>query len=208
MKNKKYRMQSDWDLQAKLLYSLIVAGKSANFTDRAMRNLLVEVCQVCGCRMPEAKNGETWAELSFFDMFAALTHVEIFECLRAARTGNYGKLLKAILQLIAADFDLRTVTSEQLETIHGIGPKSSRFYLVWTRPQERHAVLDVHVLRWMRQLGYDAPKQTPTSGKKYQQLEQQFIAEADKRGMTPRQLDSQIWERGAGRTQLTPLPGM
>ena len=65
-----------------------------------------------------------------------------------------------------------------------------------TRPDEQYAALDVHILRWLRTKGYDAPKGTPT-GERYRELELNFISEAEKRGMTPAELDSAIWYEAA-----------
>jgi thermostable 8-oxoguanine DNA glycosylase len=79
--------------------------------------------------------------------------------------------------------------------IHGIGPKTSRFFILWTRPHERYAALDVHILRWLRGLGHNAPRSTP-NGRKYGELEKIFLSEADKRGLSPGELDAQVWEAG------------
>jgi thermostable 8-oxoguanine DNA glycosylase len=92
--------------------------------------------------------------------------------------------------------NLQTCSPTELETIHGIGPKTARFFIIWTRPDARVAALDVHVLRWLKTLGYDAPSQTP-SGKRYVELEIAFLAEADRRRVTPHILDQQIWSTGS-----------
>ena len=60
-----------------------------------------------------------------------------------------------------------------------------------------YAALDVHILRWMKSLGYDAPKQTPV-GKKYKELENIFLNEAKQRNLTPGELDYIIWSNGSG----------
>lgn len=177
-----------YELQAKLLYAMMVAGKSADFTDQALRRFL----GIIG----EGKRNEL--------PLTALSRMSwnfTYDCLRKARTGNYGKLATGFYQLSRAKLDLRTATPEQLEVIHGIGPKTSRFFVIWTRPDERYAALDVHILRWMRAEGYDVPATTP-SGRRYAVVERWFVEKADKIGLTPRELDRRIWEAGAGRTQL------
>ena len=185
----------EFDRQAKLIYSLVVAGKSANFADKAVKSFLGGLAVV---------TGNLWKdeiEELPFTMLRAVSSNEIRIMLRNARTGNYDKLTRAIADILRANFDLSRVTPAQLETIHGIGPKSSRFFIMWIRPEEKYAALDVHVLRWMASLGYDVPKHTPQNALKYAAIERQFLALAEWRGMTPRQLDVQIWEAGAGRTQ-------
>lgn len=168
------------ELQYRLIYSLVVAGKSAGFAENVMRSF-------------------PFKEQSPFDAVRKWTRAgQLGATLRACRTGNYGKLEAALRALLDSGLDLATCSPEELETIHGIGPKTSRFFILWTRPAYRCAALDVHILRWLRGQGYDAPRNTPPASKRYQELEAAFLAEADKRGVTPRELDWQIWEASSG----------
>jgi endonuclease III len=190
-----------FDRQTKLIYSMIVAGKSANFADKATANFLVECAKIIGVKA------------SYFIPFYLIAHLTSSQreiCLRRARTGNYSKLSKALDQILAlkTPIDFDKCTPDDLEKIHGIGKKTSRFFIMWIRPNEEYAALDVHVLRWMRSLGYNAPKATPSNPKKYRELELAFISEAAKRGKTARQLDMEIWEAGAKRTQETATPNL
>ncbi len=172
-----------WEREARLIYSVIVAGKSADFADAAVKRLI------------DCNDART----PFGQLRRMVSHGTIGTRLREARVGNYTKIEKCFRALIDAGFDLTKCTPDDLEKIHGIGRKTSRFFLLWTRPEEKHAALDVHILRWMRSLGYDAPKATPSNQKKYAELEKAFLAEADKRGMSARDLDFKIWSEGAGR---------
>lgn len=170
------------ELQWRLIYSVIVAGKTASFAENAARRLL------SGCDHDELP-------FAFLARFGDLKTL-----VRDARTGNYSKTSRSLRELSTCGMDLLTCSAAALEAIHGIGPKTARFFIIWTRPQERCAALDVHVLRWMRENGFPhAPKATPSSRRLYARLEAEFLVEADRRGMTPRQLDSQIWdERNVG----------
>jgi endonuclease III len=185
------------ELEHRLVYSLIVAGKSAAFTDAAMKRLadafwsLLDPAPATHFeavrRSRKLKNGDSTI---------------LGLALHKARTGNYTKIERALCELVDADLDLATVAPDALEAIHGIGPKTARFFILWTRPNERYAALDTHILKWMKARGYQRiPKSTPT-GKRYAEIEQQFIAEADKRGMTPRELDHAIWDHYANGTPL------
>lgn len=166
--------------QARLIYSVIVAGKSAKFTAKVMD------------RFHQHRQ-----EHLPFDFLRILIDEENLDwVVRDMRCGNYTKIERCFRELAAAKLDLMKCRPEDLEAIHGIGPKTSRFFILWTRPGERYAALDVHVLRWMRVLGYDAPKSTP-NGRRYRELEVAFLAEADERKMTPRELDAAIWEKGS-----------
>lgn len=164
------------ELEHRLLYSMVVAGKSAKFADSAMERFY----------------GRT--SLSPFDFIRKLVaRGKLIERLRAARTGNYTKLSLGFAKITETGYDLATCTPEQLESVHGIGPKTSRFFIIWTRPEANHAALDTHVLKWLRFIGHAAPLSTP-SGRKYALLEIIMLTEAKKRGMTARQLDAAIWD--------------
>lgn len=165
-----------WELEWRLIYSMIVAGKSATFAGNVMSRLLGD------------------QSLTPFEWFRRIRRgYGIEKVLRDARSGNYAKLATGIDHLIDFKINLATCTPEDLERVHGIGPKTSRFFILWTRPNAMHAALDTHVLKWLRYLGHDAPVSTPTSAK-YSALEKIMLAEALKRKMTPRELDHAIWE--------------
>lgn len=167
-----------FEIQIKLIYAMIVAGKSAAFADTACRRLFQG--------LPHRTLPFRW--IREMDSDALMIR------LREARTGNYGKLHRGLQELTRAHLDLRVCGPEELEQIHGVGPKTSRFWLLWTRPDANYAALDVHVLRWLRAQGHAAPKQTPSSAKAYAALEKVFLEEAKRRGLTARELDLQIWE--------------
>ena len=177
------------ELESRLIYAAIVAGKSANFADA-----------VCATLWNHCQPGETP-----FAMVKRLRDCgNLGTALRVCRTGNYTKLRRCLIELIEANLDLYTCTAADLERIHGIGPKTSRFFLLWTRPDTaQHAALDVHILRWLRTQGHDAPKSTPPAGPIYSKWEAVFLQEAAARGKSPRDLDYQIWQAGTGRTQET-----
>lgn len=171
------------DLQWWLVYTIIVAGKSYKFAERAVGRLKAFQRN----QLP-------------FDMIRRLIdHHLLGSALQSARTGNYTRIERALRQVVNAKIDLATCAPEELEAIHGIGPKTSRFFVLSTRPNYRCAALDIHILRWLGAQGYDVPPQTPT-GSRYAELERAFLREADRRGLTPRQLDSEIWEKASGYT--------
>lgn len=166
------------ELEYRLLYSMVVAGKSAKFADAAMERFLGDPA------------GD-WTPFMYVEYL--VTRGLLRQHLEEARTGNYTKLALAFEQVAKADIDLATCTPTDLEAIHGIGPKTSRFFIIWTRPEASFAALDTHVLKWLRHVGHKAPKSTP-SGAKYAYFEGIFLALAKTRGMTARDLDAAIWD--------------
>jgi len=113
--------------------------------------------------------------------------------LRELRTGQYTRIEKAFNALVAGEIDLWRCTVQDLEAIHGIGPKTARFFLLKTRPGVRCAALDTHILKWLKARGHSVPKATPQSGKRYAEIEKIFLEECDKAGKAPAELDSEIW---------------
>lgn len=161
---------------------MIVAGKSANFANAAIARLFPSGADKCRALL------HIW-----------ITTEQLRQRLVEARTGNYTKLTEGITDLLLTKrLNLATCTVADLESVHGIGPKTARFFLLWTRGANAPpcAALDVHVLRWLRSIGYNAPQHTPSSSTKYAELETAFLREAEKRNLTPAQLDAQIWEAG------------
>jgi thermostable 8-oxoguanine DNA glycosylase len=66
---------------------------------------------------------------------------------------------------------------------------------MYSRPDQRYAALDTHILKWLRSRGHDVPKSTPSSKKKYKEIEQLFLFIADDLGVDPSVLDSFIWQK-------------
>ncbi len=176
-----------FSLESKLIYSAVVAGKSARFADGVLDRLMRLVID----------GGHGWP------MAAVRTWVQegdLGGVLRACRSGSYRRLTRCLDEL--SQLDLATATVEVLEGVHGIGPKTARFWVMWTQPGARYAALDTHILKYLRSLGHDAPKSTPQAGPVYRRLEQIFLAQADMLGKTPRELDYEVWDWYAGKGQL------
>lgn len=179
--------RSPAELEELLLFCVSVAGRSAGMTAAALDEFLA------------GQPGR-----SPFDKIRRLIKGgKLPQAIRASRLGKHARLTRAFAEIVQAGLDLTTCTCEQLEAIHGIGPKTSRFFIVHTRPGEQLAVLDTHILRYMRSLGYkNIPASTPT-GKRYLQIEQDFIALARREGRDIAEFDLWIWRQYA-RPAATP----
>lgn len=106
---------------------------------------------------------------------------------------DYGRSTRALLAL--SKFDLFTCTLDDLLGVYGVGNKTARFILTNVRPDEcQYAVLDTHVLLWLSEQGVKVPASTPSSPKRYRELEQEFARMAEARGITMNELDSLIYE--------------
>ncbi len=172
-----------YELEAKFLYSMVVAGKNADFANSVIRRFLA----------PISKEGKI---LPFDYVARLIARGELEGRLREVRSGNYGKLYKGFFEASKLKpIELKSHGPADFERIHGVGPKTSRFFILWTRGDAaRCAALDTHVLKWLRAIGYEAPLATPSSRSLYEQLEEIFLREADARKMTARALDATIWD--------------
>jgi thermostable 8-oxoguanine DNA glycosylase len=113
--------------------------------------------------------------------------------LRNSSIGQYIRLNKSFKQLIK--LNPRTCTVEDLEAVHGVGPKTARFFILHSRPNQRIAALDTHMIHYLREKGFTQLDNTPTNRKVYKQLEAIFIAEADMAGKTVAEFDLSIWNK-------------
>jgi hypothetical protein len=191
-----YDLTQPWDerrLQEWFIFGVCVAGKGARQTAAKVEALLHEMWAL---KMNIRNKPWEPHELTPFALVQnSIDMGKLGILLRKHRLGQYKRINKAIRGMIL--IDPQTVTLTELEQIHGVGAKTARMLLLYTRPDQEMIPLDTHILKWLRANGYNAPKTTPPPGKKYHELEQAFIAEGKKRGLTPKEWDTQVWQQYA-----------
>lgn len=175
-------MMDNRKLEYKLLFAITVAGKNAKFA----QNCMLRFAEQLGA------SGQDPHTVEWFRLIRGLSDEKLLLCITNARMGKHGRLARSFREAVESGLDLATCSVEQLEGIWGVGRKTSRFFLLWTRPNARCAALDTHILKWLRDQGYKAGKCTPKKTS-YLMLEQIFLLEADKRGKTAAELDREIW---------------
>jgi thermostable 8-oxoguanine DNA glycosylase len=175
--------RTDAELQSFWLFSLFVAGKNSDHASACLARLLSKA---------------RYNEQNPFDYLRELGDTGIHNALVAARVGQYARLTKAIVQSL--DLDLRSASLEDLMNVFGCGPKTARFFLLHSRPQCECAVLDTHILAWMKSKGVDVPPATPT-GEKYLELEKTFLfmVKVCFPQMSIAQVDLLIWMKQSNR---------
>lgn len=173
-----------YQLEEYILFSICVAGKNALTTAKALDKFLHEAHKISECAWPR-----------HFQALRQIPNIPIL--LRLNGIGCYNSKGRSIRELISGNINLHTCSTDELEEIYGIGPKTSRFFILHTRPNVRLACLDTHILRYMGDRGIIVPKSTPT-GSKYKKLEQQFIELADKAGKDIAEFDLNIWREYSG----------
>jgi len=129
-----------------------------------------------------------------FTVIRGLPKESLPKILKSCGIGCYTSKARTMWELTHSNLDLKNCSAIDLEKIYGIGMKTSRCFILHSRENARYAGLDTHILKFLRKLGYDAPKSTPT-GKKYLELETIFLNYADKLGKAPADLDLEIWNK-------------
>lgn len=178
--------RTEEELQEFLLFCVLVHGKKASIQAVKLEQFLIYLASVTGERMPfimvdiarNLENDETGETL-------------LDETMRKFGLGQYGRLSQCIDDLLKLP-RLDKVTVEELESCFAIGPKTARFFIVHSRPDQTHAILDTHVLKWLRGKGIDAPKNTP-QGKWYSHFEKIFLTFVWESGQSVAEFDLAIW---------------
>lgn len=186
---------TDEQLQQFLLLAVVVAGKTAAQQQKKLDAFLQNVLR-------EAPGTQTLLQaLDALSLTALRSH------LVQVKMGQYNRLTALIKHLIKAITDgrlnLRTCVAKDLEAFPGLGPKTARFFLLYTRKDIRVAVLDTHILRWMSE-NLEAlflrpgvvPKSTP-SGERYVVLERAFLRYCDTHKLDPAEFDFALWKAGS-----------
>ena len=175
--------RSDDELETFWLFCLFVAGKNSDIAANKVGRFL------------QKRGGQT--PFAYLRGQANSLH----NLLVANKVGQYGRLERAITQSV--ELDLRAATLADLTAIHGVGPKTARFFLLHSRRDCECAVLDVHILRWLREeCGVDdAPAQTPAMGEQYERLERLCLSlmKAHFPGLSVAEIDLLLWTKMSGR---------
>jgi len=178
---------TDYQIEQFILFAIAVAGKTAKTVAKQMDYFL----------------SLQQAPTPFKKVTDMILRGTLLRNLKRVHLGRYDVLKKAYTELVKSKLDLRTCTVEDLEKIHGIGPKTARFFIMYTQPLQAVAILDVHILRFLRAyagyVGYYKiiPKSTP-SGKKYKELEDVFLRICTKLQVLPSHLDTVLWMHYSG----------
>lgn len=183
------RTQSE--LEEFLLFSIMVAGKSSKQTAQKLESFLFATL---GMISPL-----TWIQNLVKIKENNISSTDpLMVCMKNHKLGQYNRLFSAFTGILQFKDKLDSVTVQELESIKGIGPKTARFFVLHSRENQRLAVLDTHILKWMKSMGYNVPKTTP-SKKAYSKIEVDFLNECDKAGKSPAEMDLEIWKSFANK---------
>lgn len=178
--------RSEEELQFFYLFCILVAGKNASWAATKISEFFIF--------KPKYQTPFQYIKKNA---------IALRNMLVANKIGQYNRIEKAFLQSV--DLDLKTVGLDDLVKIFGVGPKTARFFLLHSREDCEYAVLDTHILQWMRSVGFEnAPEKTPsTLYGEYQYWEKMFLKmiKVRFRGLTTAQADLMIWMQMSGRLE-------
>lgn len=167
-------------LQALILFWILAAGKNGVLSAQQLNKLL--------SLFPE--------ELPFTSL-GKLKEIELSKLMFDLRIGCHNCKASYILNVINSNIDLQTCSPEELEKIKGIGRKTSRCFIIHTRPKARYAGLDTHCLRFLRNNGYPhAPRSTPNTEYLYKKWEQIFLKFVPI-NISVAEFDLKVWNEGS-----------
>lgn len=177
--------RTDNELQAFWLFCILVAGKNSDTTSKVLSNIINDL--------------DPWDNL--FDGIHKIGYEGLRDILHKNRTGQYDRISRAIWQSL--NTDLKTCSVEDLVKIHGVGPKTARFFLLHSREFCDEIVLDTHILNWMRtKCGVkNVPQNTPQNPKQYKEWASicKQLMEHHYPGLNLAKIDLLIWTEMSGR---------
>lgn len=170
--------RSEPELELLWLFSGVAAGKVAKTQAKSLAFML------------DGLKGST----PFEKVERAVKDNGLLVALNYSRLGQYGRLTGFMKGSLVLRGKLKTCSLADLEAIHGVGPKTARMFLMFSRPDQPYAALDTHILKHLKAEGFQVPKTTPT-GPQYRRLETVFLGLAFRAGKTPAEYDHEIWKR-------------
>lgn len=188
--------REDAQLQEFLIFCICVAGKTARVVRESLKKFWPKIIPLVtseGCfALPPFQIMNRWISLYASPKYA---QGALAKKLQECGIGCHKLKARGIIAIARAqDLDLRMATPEELEKFPGIGPKTSRFFILHSRKEAKVACLDVHILRWMRTVRRlkNVPLQTPQSRSQYKALEKRFLRLVPE-GKTVAAYDLELW---------------
>lgn len=91
------------------------------------------------------------------------------------RLGEYYRLTKCLSSCVS--LDLVNIELEELEAVIGIGPKTSRLFMINCRKSNNSVILDINTLTKIKENNPNVlvPKSTPQAIERYRMLEQLYL---------------------------------
>jgi hypothetical protein len=172
------------ELEENILFWVCAAGKNGVTSANCLNRLLTQLAEGYSDYIP------TPFKLIRSVIYCDKLAIKMKEC----GIGCYTNKSNTFWSLAHSGLDLRKCSVDELMKIKGIGAKTARGFILHTRPNQRYAVIDTHILKFLRSQGIITPKSTPGKySKKYKELEKEFLDICDRINISPATLDLHIW---------------
>lgn len=182
--------RSRFDLEAFWIFAVCVAGKKADVIAKKVNAFVSETPQ----------NSTPFAFIR--DL---VEEGRLREVLMRHRMGKFALLERSFTFIVSEHSPcIETDHVAVLEMVPGVGSKTSRFFVLHSRPNARVAVIDTHVLKYLKSRGHPVPSTIPT-GSKYYELEGLMLQYMDASGLGRAEFDLAVWRHYATKGS-TPLP--
>ncbi len=193
----RYR-QTDHELEETLLFCVCAAGKNAMTSAKGLNEFLTRVYRFYEAGSWGVSPVGPFGHIR--QLFADKMNVS--DLIRQCGLGCYNQRARTFRALVDANLDLRTCTTDDLEKVPGIGLKTSRFFILHSRRDAGCAIIDTHVVKYLRYRGYPVPEKTTLTAKRYKQYEEWFL-EAWRSAAPETSLaafDLSVWNHYAGHS--------
>lgn len=179
--------RNDHELEEFLTFCIGVANKPADQIAVKVRRLV--------------RDRGTWeTPFSYFKRLGRTLRQRLEE-VRFSPYSHKETALRGVMEL-----DIRKCSKEDLMAVPYIGPKTARYFLLHSRPNQELAVIDTHHLRLMQWHGVTDMKKVPTQEGPYSRLE--AIHQKLRRKLAPNHsaadFDLLVWRAMSGRLDLVP----
>lgn len=178
--------QKSQKLEEVLLFWVCAAGKNAITTARCLDSLLRD--------LHGEFNVKLYRPFDVIGMYIDKYGINALALkIKSHGLGCYNYRARTFYKLVLSGLNLKKCTVEDLEKITGIGPKTSRCFLMHSRKDVRHAGLDTHIKKYLRDCGHNVP--SALTSKNYAKYEKIFLSLADRLNKSPAELDLEIWNK-------------
>jgi len=178
--------RNEWQLQEFLIYCVCVAGKKSKIESPKVRKF---------CTDPRFGFG-----LKPFELIRKLLKVSsveedgLMQHLKKHKIAPYTMRYNSFKDIVTLlDGNLNEVTIDDLQKVRGISTKTSRFFLTHSREDFDEPVLDTHILRYLKDVGYDVPSSTPQNPSVYAKVSEIFKRLASFEGKSVTDFDLEVW---------------
>lgn len=128
--------------------------------------------------------------------------------MRRIKLGKYKLLNRGFPESVAANAPkLETASLIEFCSIYGVNFKTANFFILHSRENADVAVIDTHVLKFLRHRGHPGIPKTVPQNRRYFEIEALMKAEARKSDLTFAEFDLAVWNHYSSKG-ATPLPLM